>query len=579
MTSFNAPPFESPTPKPNHSGIGKFWIGGGLVLIVLAGGLIYPQMEFPGKSNQPQLDVQLHEVASGPLTISVTEAGVLRSTVVEILECDIWGDTTVISIVAEGSKVKAGDLLIELDSSQYEDYLIQMEIQVGNARAYLVKSQENLKILEQESMAAMLRAEVRLNLAELDLQKYKSEGGEYEQQVQRADAFKTKAENDVTTAADQFKWSDRLKEEGFITTQQWDRDRLTEIAARLRLKTAENSVTLLERFTRERALELLQSNFEQTQFAIKKEEHRTQSNLVNAKASLYASEVRLKREEEKMERVAEHVANCKIYAPVDGMVVYATSVRPSFMRGHGDMQPLGEGSKVYQRQELIRLPDMSGGMTVDVKLHEAVLDKVEVGQVVRITTEALPGKIFEGRLKTIGVLPDASKSFINPDLKVYRSEIAITSGDIEGLRPGMSCQAEILIDHHSDTIVVPIQSVLRRGAENIVHVMTPEGPQKRVVETGSDNSRMIQIRSGLKVGEKVLLAPPPIAWEDVNAAFARFDKADIDHAKELGVIAAQKEKAPKGQGPGQPGAKRGGGAKGGAADQRGEGQKGGGARG
>jgi HlyD family secretion protein len=560
-------------PGASGSGFGKFIAG--VVGLGLLGGVIWMGME-PRPSEEEQVDVKLFEVTRGSMTISETEAGVLRSTNVEVLVCDVWGSTTVISIVEEGSKVKAGDLLIELDSSGYEDYEISMEIEVEEERAELVQAQQNLKILEQAAISEVMEAEVRLKLAGLDLAKFKSDGGEYEQDVQRLQADITIAENDLTTAKDQYDWSRKLAAEGFVTDLDLNRDKLSEVRAELRLESAEDSLELLERYYRDRAIEKLTSDVDQSEFRVEKEKHRTQSNLVNAKARLFAQEAEYQRELAKLERVREHIANCKIYAPVDGMVVYATSVGGGmFGKSHYGREPLGEGAKVYQRQPLIRLPDLNGGMTVDVKLHESVVEKVTEGMPVRITTEALPGRTFMGELTRIAPLPNAASIFINPNLKVYNSEITIT-GDITGLRPGMSCQAEMLIDYHDDAVFVPVQSVLRQGDRRVVYLWENNQAVEREVRTGQDNNRMIHVVSGLEGGEQVMMAPPQPTSLQIGSSGIGFNQDAIDEAKRAAEAAASKPKSemkkPGGKGGAGDGAKRPGGLEGGPR----EGGKGGG---
>ena len=64
---------------------------------------------------------------------------------------------------------------------------------------------------------------------------------------------------------------------------------------------------------------------------------------------------------------------CKIYAPNDGMVIYA--------KDNGS--EIAEGVTVRQRQTLITLPDLSR-MQVRTQIHEAALDQVQTGQSVTV---------------------------------------------------------------------------------------------------------------------------------------------------------------------------------------------------
>jgi HlyD family secretion protein len=146
-------------------------------------------------------------------------------------------------------------------------------------------------------------------------------------------------------------------------------------------------------------------------------------------------------------------------------------------------------------------------MLAEIKIHESVLNKARVGLQVRVTTDGLPGKVFPGKLEKIAPLPDAQSVWLNPDLKVYNGEVYLM-GDVSGLRSGMSCLAEIIIDRFEHALYVPVQAVFRMNGQPTVYVDGPDGPEARAIQIGMDNNRMVQVTQGLKEGERVSLIPP-----------------------------------------------------------------------
>ena len=97
---------------------------------------------------------------------------------------------------------------------------------------------------------------------------------------------------------------------------------------------------------------------------------------------------------------------------------------------------------------------------------------------------------------------------MNPDLKVYDTEIYIADGST-GLRNGMSCEVEIVAERHPDALYVPVQSIVRVGSNTTAFVVNDQGvAEARIVEVGADNNRMVHILKGLAEGDRVLLAPP-----------------------------------------------------------------------
>ena len=90
-------------------------------------------------------------------------------------------------------------------------------------------------------------------------------------------------------------------------------------------------------------------------------------------------------------------------------------------------EPLAEGQEVYERQELIYLP-VGDEFIGEIKVHETNLKKIYPGLPVRIRIDALPGQIFQGKIAKIAPLPDAQSMWMNPDLKVYNTQVVIEDG-------------------------------------------------------------------------------------------------------------------------------------------------------
>jgi multidrug efflux pump subunit AcrA (membrane-fusion protein) len=96
---------------------------------------------------------------------------------------------------------------------------------------------------------------------------------------------------------------------------------------------------------------------------------------------------------------------------------------------------------------------------------------------------------------------------MNPDLKVYVTTITI-NGTYDWIKPGMSAKVEILVDHLNDVVYVPIQAVVPSEGKQVCYVVQGLKSEKREVEIGQFNDEFIEIKNGLKEGEKVLLRPP-----------------------------------------------------------------------
>ncbi|MBI1371600.1 MAG: efflux transporter periplasmic adaptor subunit [Phycisphaera sp.] len=504
----------TPTTISSEAAVGRRRKGGArwllkLVIVLLLGGAAWAaasalEHEEAAPTEAGKIDSPLYTVKRGPLTISVDEAGTIRSSQAEVLKNEVEGKTTILWIIDEGKMVKKGDLLVELDGSTLQDNKIDEEIKVQNAQSTLVQAKENLEVQKKQAEADVSAAEVDLKLAKLDLQKYTE--GEYNKSVLEAQGKIDLAEAELKRSEEKAGWSRKLYTEKYISKSELDGDELDLKQAEQSVTVAKSDLDLLKRFTHTRTLTQLQSDVDQKDFLLTKTKHKAASNIVEAEANLQAKQVGYDREVEKLDKIKEQITKTKLYAPVDGMVVYATSTSSS-SRYSSNQQPLEEGTELRERQELIRLPT-ANERTADIKVHESSLKKVHHDLPVEVTTDALPGRIFHGTVEKIAMLPDTSSSWLNPNLKVYNTSIHVADAT-EDLRPGMSCRARIIVAHYDDALFVPVQAMLRVDGKPTVYLPGPNGtPTPREVKIGLDNTRMVHILEGLKEGDKVLLNPP-----------------------------------------------------------------------
>ena len=445
-------------------------------------------------------DVPVYTVSRGPLTISVTEAGTISALDQIEIKSEVEGQSTILFLAEEGKMVEEGELLVELDASQLNDRLVEQQIRVYNTESAFIRARENFEVTHNQATADVARAQLDLQFAREDLVRYTE--GDYPKQVMELDSRITLAREELEQATQTLEWSRKLFEERYISQTEFDRDQLAQQRARLDFELAQVNMDLLKNHNHQRRLDELRSNLEQTEMALERVRRRTLADVVQAEADLKAREAEYNRQKVRLERIEEQIAKTRIYAPRSGMVVYASTGQSRWSTG----EPLQEGQQVRERQTLIYLP-MPGSMMAEVKVHESALEKVAVGQIARISLDALPGRAYTGSIVRIAPLPDGSTRWMNPDLKLYDTRINIDGQAVE-LRTGMSCRAEILVEQYEDVVAIPLQAVLRVNGQPTVYVKTRRGFEPRVVRIGLDNNRMVHVLEGLNVDDVVSLAPP-----------------------------------------------------------------------
>ncbi len=468
-----------------------------LVLGVAGGSIaLYRQRT---RSN-PNAHAAVFHVERGPLTISVTESGTLQARDLEVIQNEVEGRRSIIFLVPEGARVQKGDLLVELDASSLVDGRLDQEIRVQNAEADFVNAEENLAVVKNQAKSDVNQAELALRFAHEDLRNYLD--GEYPNQLKQAEAQITLAEEELTRARETLEWSRRLAEERFISQTEKQADELREKKRALDLELARNNLDLLTDFTYGRKLAQLESDVQEAEMALERVTRKARADTVQAEARLKAREAEFRRQRDRLAKIEEQIEKARIHAPIDGQVIYATSTR----RRRWNQEPLSEGMEVRERQELIHLP-ATASAKAEISIHESNLEKIRTGMPAEITVDALPDRVYTGAVARIAPLPDAQSMWMNPDLKIYNTDIHIDNSD-ESLRPGMSCQARIIAAEYEQALYIPIQSVIRAGRQPTVFVLHNGVVESRNVQIGLDNNRMVHILGGLEEGEAVLLAPP-----------------------------------------------------------------------
>lgn len=210
-----------------------------------------------------------------------------------------------------------------------------------------------------------------------------------------------------------------------------------------------------------------------------------------------------------------------LYAPMSG-VVSALFVKKG-ERVVGTMQMSGT--------EMMRISDMSS-MKVDVEVGENDIVKVKLGDSAKVEVEAYGTQAFYGQVSQIkqananGLA--AATGSINDQVTNYtvsvtldpKSYAALTASrpNTSPFRPGMSASVEIYTKQKAEILTVPINAVTTREDEEAegtyadvikeyVFIDSAGYAVLREVKTGLQDNKYVEILSGLKGNEKVLVAP------------------------------------------------------------------------
>ena len=312
------------------------------------------------------------------------------------------------------------------------------------------------------------------------------------------------AQKELGQAKSTLEGTKRLFEKGFVTKIDLERDEIAFENARLKVQTADTARDLFLKYEFKKSSEEALSKYAEAMRELDRARKAAVSKLAQADAKLKSAEGQYNVQVRQRKDLNEQLEKCVLKAKKTGLVVYGGGGEEMYY--YGNQEPIREGATVRERQAIITIPDMTR-MSVKVKIHETYIKKIKKGEKVRITVDAFPDTIMDGEVSKVGVLPDSQNRWMNPDLKVYVTTITI-NGTYDWIKPGMSAKVEILVDHLNDVVYVPIQAVAPSEGKQVCHVVHGLKSEKREVEIGQFNDEFIEIRNGLKEGDRVLLRPP-----------------------------------------------------------------------
>jgi HlyD family secretion protein len=145
---------------------------------------------------------------------------------------------------------------------------------------------------------------------------------------------------------------------------------------------------------------------------------------------------------------------------------------------------------------------------VSAPMDEVDAPKLEIGQPARITLDALPGQVFNGKIRRIApYVTEVEKQARTVDVEIDFEEPPKLL-----LLVGYSADVEVVIDRHEDVLRVPAQAIRQKNKVLVLGV--DDKLYERSLETGLKNWAFIEVINGLNIGDQVLLSSDR---EDVKA--------------------------------------------------------------
>ncbi|SFS15049.1 membrane fusion protein, multidrug efflux system [Granulicella pectinivorans] len=395
----------APASEPEKSNPAKKAIIFGVILLLILGaGFYYWRSTFTEDTDDAQVDGDLYQVSSR-----------------------VTGQVTKV-YVEDNQTVQAGQLLAEVDPTDYEVALNQAKANLASAQAAAIQAQVNVPITATTTSTQVSTSSSDVRSVEAQIAQSQNQAAAAQQRIEQAKANAAKAALDVDRYTP-------LVQKDVISKQQYDAALATAAATRAAVLEAQAALIAQQDQTRQAQQKLAQSRSQANESA-KNGPQQVKAQQARAQAAL----ADVKQAEAKVQQAELNLSYTKITAPTAGIV---------------NKKNVQVGANLAIGQDLLTIIPVTD-LWVTANFKETQLDKIRPGQKVDIKVDALGGRHFTGTVAQVGGATGSRLSLFPPEnatgnyVKVVQRipvRINFTNLDKENkdfaLRPGFSVTPDV----------------------------------------------------------------------------------------------------------------------------------------
>lgn len=406
-------------------------------------------------------------------------------------------EVKIIELVSDGAHVEKGDVLVRLDSTQFEEKAQRLEGEVAALGAAVDAGEQMLEWEKNNVEGEMKNGQYQLTIARLNLKKLVKGDAPYEI-AQREEAVNA-ARQDMEQYAAYLEDLDALKHQGHAYPAEIStaKKRLAELAGKRRsaqdkLETYRDHIFPLMKEKAEAEVEKARQDLIQIRKL-------GVSRIAQAMSELEAARARLASAQKSLAQARAELDRTTLTAPFSGIAILYETYRG------GEKRKPRVGDLAIQNQPILYLPDISQ-MQVETRVREIELHKVALDQKAVVSVEAFPDTRYNGRVQFIGSLASSRPEHRSGE-KYFGITIRLEDGDMR-LRPGMTARVAILADRVENALTIPVHAIFKDSGHSYCYLFKGGWYQKTRVATGRHNEDYIEVLSGLGEDDAVSLVRP-----------------------------------------------------------------------
>ena len=443
-------------------------------------------------------------VKRGNFPVTIVEQGTFaarQSMELRIAPEAYLGQLTLTEVIAAGTAVRKGDVVLECDKAEIIRLIAQAEVELQAAKNDVVQATEDLNIVLLQTRIDLDRASYDNEAAQMNLKKWEDLGAPKE--IKEAEAKIVEARNALDEATKNHQVLVEMRKKDLVSEAELKRAELAMNKARTDLDLNTLAHQLLRGYTQPLETKRLRNEVRDRKAWLEGKKGATEAQVAQKRSALLRAESAFKEKEERLEKLKRDRDRLTIKAPVDGIVL------------HGDLDnrwwrqedKLVVGEKAQPHQTLMTVPDMSA-FKVKVGISEADVNKVKPDMAATIRPEALPDLTMKAAVRVVSTVVSRS-GFWESDGGRSKFDVELNLEGVDArLKPGMKCKVEIAVEEVRDALHVPLDAVFEKEGKIFCYVLGAGAPQPRAVRTGRSSADYVEILEGLKEGEKVALYDP-----------------------------------------------------------------------
>jgi multidrug efflux pump subunit AcrA (membrane-fusion protein) len=374
----------------------------------------------------------------GALRITLSGTGTLQALetkVVAVREVQ----STVVRIIDDGTMVKAGQEVCQLDTAPIIKDLRDRQTAYVTAQAAVPKA-------EADAQLSLMTAATKAKTARQQQQILLTSNDATTQQAQATVKFNG---SELGVAEKQKNRKESLAKDQLVPQHDVEIADLNVQSKHLNVTTATKQLEVQER-TSEISKSQGEMLIEDAKFSEESAKNKARQQVDNARFN--ESQARRMLEMSQLQ-----LQWCTVKAPIAGLVELRREYDPSM----GSPRPLRAGDQIYPMRRLMDIIDTTR-MIVEAEVGEIDIGHVRAGQAARVFPRAAPGTTLRARVKSVSEIAQSPQTWRTgqlPGKKVFRVVLSVLDSRPRLLRPGMSVDFELVEETLTGGVRVPIQVV------------------------------------------------------------------------------------------------------------------------